>query len=84
MFRKGRGTKNHYGYGWEIVPTLRGTRLITHNGGNGIFYDEVRNYIDEDLVVITASTSASHSIQSRTPELLKILFRHATTPGSPK
>ncbi len=81
---EGPRTKSHYGYGWEIVPTIGGTRLITHNGGNGIFFDEVRNYIDEDLVVITASTSASNSIQSRTRALLKILFRRATTPGSPK
>jgi CubicO group peptidase (beta-lactamase class C family) len=81
---EGPREQGHYGYGWEIVPTSGGTRLITHNGGNGLFFDEVRNYIDEDLVVITASTSASNSMQTRTRALLKILFRRATTPGSPK
>jgi CubicO group peptidase (beta-lactamase class C family) len=78
---EGPRAKSHYGYGWVIVPTIRGTRLITHNGGNGIFFDEVRNYIDEDVVVITASTTASHSIQTRTRELLTTLFPRAKTPG---
>ena len=28
----------HYAYGWSIETTPRKTKLVTHNGGNGIFF----------------------------------------------
>src|SRR5262249_23190544 len=31
---EGPAAKSHYGYGWAIAKTSRGTRLIAHNGGN--------------------------------------------------
>jgi hypothetical protein len=45
-----------------------------HNGGNDVFYDEFRNCIDEDIVMITVSTTAAHSVKPFTLELLKALF----------
>jgi hypothetical protein len=41
-----------YGYGWGVQKTRRGTTLITHNGGNGIFFADVRRYVDEGVVII--------------------------------
>ena len=35
------------GYGWTIFKTRRGTKLIAHNGGNGIFAADFRRYVDE-------------------------------------
>jgi CubicO group peptidase (beta-lactamase class C family) len=46
---------SHYGYGWAIFKTQRGTRLIAHNGGNGIFNADFRRYVDEGVVVIIGS-----------------------------
>jgi CubicO group peptidase (beta-lactamase class C family) len=42
----------HYGYGWGISTTSRKTKLISHNGGNGVFFADFHNYADEGLVVI--------------------------------
>ncbi|HYN20778.1 MAG TPA: serine hydrolase domain-containing protein [Thermoanaerobaculia bacterium] len=47
--------RSHYGYGWAIFKTSRGTRLIAHNGGNGIFNADFRRYVDEGIVVIIGS-----------------------------
>ena len=44
------------------------------SAGPDVFYDEFRNYIDEDVLVITASTNAAHSVKPFTLELLKAIF----------
>ncbi len=41
-----------YGYGWSLQKTPRGTNLIEHNGGDGIFFADFRRYVDENVVVI--------------------------------
>ncbi len=42
----------NYGYGWGIQKTRRGTTVISHNGGNGIFFADFRRYVDEGVVII--------------------------------
>lgn len=54
------GSDSHYGYGWAITPTVRGTRLIWHNGGNGYFFADFRRYVDEDLLVVFAINDAAN------------------------
>lgn len=46
---------SHYGYGWAIFQTPRNTRLIAHNGGNGIFHADFRRYVDDGVVLIIGS-----------------------------
>jgi CubicO group peptidase (beta-lactamase class C family) len=46
---------SHYGYGWAIFKTQRNTRLISHNGGNGIFNADFRRYVDDGVVLIIGS-----------------------------
>lgn len=41
-----------YGYGWGIERTRRGTTVVAHNGGNGIFFADFRRYVDEKVVII--------------------------------
>jgi len=41
-----------YGYGWALATTNRDTELITHNGGNGIFFADFRRYLDDKVVII--------------------------------
>lgn len=43
---------SHYGYGWAIFKTSRDTRLIAHDGSNGIFFADFHRYVDEDVVII--------------------------------
>jgi hypothetical protein len=50
--------QSHYGYGWAIFKTQRNTRLITHNGGNGIFFADYLNYADENTFVFLQSNAS--------------------------
>lgn len=54
-----RSDKNAYGYGWSVDKTIRGTRLISHNGAeDGIdHYSSLRIYTDENLVVVLVSNA---------------------------
>jgi len=53
------GGESHYGYGWSIATTPRNTKVIAHNGGNQVFFADVRRYVDEDVVLIFATNTAS-------------------------
>lgn len=63
----------HYGYGWAIATTERGTTLITHNGGNGIFFADFRQYIDEGITFIYATNHADKV----TPEMERLIGKQA-------
>lgn len=65
---------SHYGYGWVIDRTPRGTRVITHNGGNGIFAADCYRFIDEDVFLFTASSVAGKSCIAASDDLLRIIF----------
>jgi len=63
-----------YGYGWAIAKTKRGTRLVSHNGGNGIFGADFRRYVDEGVVVLGSSNQAAFRIFPITPQLARFVF----------
>lgn len=46
----------HYGYGWAIFKTPRGTRLVEHTGGNSIVSTDFLRYVDEGVVIIYFTT----------------------------
>ena len=46
---EGGGT--FYGYGWSIAKAPDGTKIVTHNGGNGIYFADLAIGPDTGLVV---------------------------------
>ncbi|MBM3289215.1 MAG: beta-lactamase family protein [Candidatus Hydrogenedentes bacterium] len=69
--------QSHYGYGWSIRTTTRGTHLITHNGGNGVFETDVRRYVDENTLVIMTASVAEKPLVPCERGALEILFPDA-------
>ncbi|HEU0302912.1 MAG TPA: serine hydrolase domain-containing protein [Longimicrobium sp.] len=65
---------SHYGYGWVVGSTPRGTRLIAHNGGNGIFFADFRRYVDEGVVVLVMSNTADASYSRALGGLTRLVF----------
>ncbi len=63
-----------YGYGWVIATTERGTTLITHNGGNGIFFADFRRYIDDDVVIIVMTNDAAAYTDQHNRDIRRIAF----------
>lgn len=51
-FAPALGGREQYGYGWGISTTRRGTKAVTHNGGNGFLFTDFRRYVDENVVII--------------------------------
>jgi CubicO group peptidase (beta-lactamase class C family) len=64
-----REGKQFYGYGWGIVNTARGTRMVNHTGGNDIFHADCRLWIDEGVVLIVLSSVAEYSALDVAPRL---------------
>lgn len=58
--REGLGSDGFYAYGWAIRETEVG-RLVVHNGGNGYFLADVRQYVDADLLVVTLSNEENEA-----------------------
>ncbi|NRB59278.1 MAG: serine hydrolase [Winogradskyella sp.] len=41
-----------YGYGWAIFQSDRNTKIVTHNGSNGLYFADFVRFIDDVVVVI--------------------------------
>ena len=63
-----------YGYGWVIVPTPRETLLITHNGGNGIFFADFWRYPTEEIAIFIATNEASIESERLAGTLAQIIL----------
>lgn len=46
-------TDHYYAYGWNVRKTSRGTRRISHDGTNRVFYAEFQRFVDEGVTIIT-------------------------------
>lgn len=47
--------KSFYGYGWAIFNSSKNTKIVTHNGSNGIYFADFIRDVENDLVVIVLS-----------------------------
>jgi CubicO group peptidase (beta-lactamase class C family) len=77
---EGPRARSHYGYGWVIAKSPRGTTLITHNGGNGIFAADCYRYIEDNVFLFIASTVAGKSGIQESRNLLRVIFPPAEKP----
>jgi CubicO group peptidase (beta-lactamase class C family) len=68
------GSDWYYGYGWVNVKTPRGTTVLMHNGGDGVFAADYRRYIDENVVYYIASNVAEWSGIAVSEFLPRLLF----------
>ena len=59
--REGEGADSSYGYGWAVLEMEDGTRVVTHNGGNGIFFADLALVPAADIVVfLQTNVAAGH------------------------
>jgi hypothetical protein len=68
-----RGT-SHYGYGWSIRRTSRGTPVVWHNGSNGVYYAEMRRYTGDGVLVIGASNVAEAMAEAPVGAAARLTF----------
>lgn len=44
-----------YGYGWAIFNSRNNTKIVAHNGSNGIYFADFLRFVEDDLVIIALS-----------------------------
>lgn len=57
--REGEGADSSYGYGWAVMELEPGLRVVTHNGGNGIFFADLALVPDRGLVIFLQTNVAA-------------------------
>lgn len=57
---EGDGSDSFYGYGWILTPTTPDGWLISHDGGNDVFFADFLRFLDHDLTIFVATNNASH------------------------
>lgn len=73
-----------YGYGWTIWPTPRGTRLVKHNGGNGVFYADFLRFVDEDAAIFLVTNRSTRAASRLGWTLADLLFDPAFESPAPE
>lgn len=68
------GAPSFYGYGWTTLPESAGARLITHNGGNGIFFADFLRFPDDDLAIYVATNSTTEENELVAFEIADLLL----------
>jgi CubicO group peptidase (beta-lactamase class C family) len=48
--------RTHYGYGWAIFTSPRGSKVVTHNGSNGYYVADFIRFVDEGVVIIVLTS----------------------------
>jgi CubicO group peptidase (beta-lactamase class C family) len=71
---EGPAQRSFYAYGWAISKTPRGTTVVQHNGGNGVYVAEFMRFPDEDAMIFLTSTNAEMKASQVVPILERILF----------
>lgn len=73
----------HYGYGWAVDTTARGTPFIHHSGSNGIFYADYHLFPAEDAVTYAMTSDATFRAPDVLTQLDRLLFG-APVPWPPR
>lgn len=71
---EGEDSPASYGYGWTIWPTPRQTTLISHNGGNGIFFADFLRYREEEVVIFFATNRHFDGAGRLAREIARMIF----------
>jgi CubicO group peptidase (beta-lactamase class C family) len=72
--REGESARSYYGYGWAMYTTRRGTKCVTHNGGDGISFADCRRYVDEDTLILIASNEAKANGERFVGKIVDFVF----------
>ena len=82
--KEGENSNSFYAYGWAIFPTSRGTKLITHNGGNGIFFADFWRYLEEQVTVIVLTNNSNSYNEIIASQIAAIILKDNYSPIMPE
>ena len=71
---EGPDGQSQYAYGWAVMKTSRGTRLVTHNGGNGVYVAEFLRFVDDGVTIFVTSTVSELTATQAVRVISRIVF----------
>lgn len=80
---EGEGAGTYYGYGWALFPTPRNTWLVTHNGGNGIFFCDFLRYLEEEVTIIVMCNAMQRHFHPLAGQIARAVFIPGYQPALP-
>ena len=75
---------SYYAYGWTIMNSDRNTKIIAHNGSNGVFYADFIQLPKENTVIIYMTNELRYDTQIVAWEIEQLLFKEDYKPIVPK
>jgi CubicO group peptidase (beta-lactamase class C family) len=66
-------SKSHYGYGWDITSTDRGTLHAQHNGSNGYSFADMHYFVDDNIFIMIATNDRDVYPQDVMDKLLSLM-----------
>ena len=75
---------SHYAYGWAIFNSPRNTKMVTHNGSNGIFFADFLMLPEEEVVIIYMTNQLRYHTFAVAWELEKLIFEETYEPVVPQ
>lgn len=72
---------SYYGYGWAISKSNRETKIVAHNGSNGLYFADFVRFIDDDVVVIyITNVFLGSESENVAREISKMIFDESYNP----
>jgi len=71
---EGQAGLSQYAYGWAVSRTSRGTRLVAHNGGNGVYVAELLRFVDDHVTIFVTSTVSELTATTAVRVVSRIVF----------
>jgi CubicO group peptidase (beta-lactamase class C family) len=74
--------RSHYGYGWAIFKSPSGSKIVTHNGSNGIYFADLIRFVEDDVVVIVLSNAILGNVSQNVAwEISRMVFNKDYQPA---
>jgi len=74
---EGPGEASSYAYGWSIQRGPSGSKLVCHNGGNGVFFADLLRYVDDGWTLFVATGVGATTAPSLAYDLAALVFGRA-------
>ena len=72
---------SYYGYGWAISKSDKETKIVAHNGSNGLYFADFVRYVDDEVVVIYITNAfLGNESEYVAREIGKMVFNTNYTP----
>ncbi|MBI3792123.1 MAG: serine hydrolase [Gemmatimonadetes bacterium] len=63
-----------YAYGWAVHMSPRNTRVVEHNGGNGVYVAEWRRLVDEGITILVTSSVSNLTASAVVDNVESLVF----------